>query len=68
MVASSSSTSQKVGEKRKRVVLSIDDKLKVLKLIESNVSYTVISERFIIRRSTVCDVNRTNKVIFTEDG
>ena len=59
MAASSSSTSQKIGEKRKRVVLSIDDKLKILKLIESNVSYTVISERFGIGRSTVCDINRT---------
>ena len=59
MAASTGGSSQKVGEKRKRVVLSIEDKLKIIKLIESNVSYTVISERFGIGRSTVCDINRT---------
>ena len=63
MAASTGGSSQKVGEKRKRVVLSIEDKLKIIKLIESNVSYTVISERFGIGRSTVCDINRTKDEI-----
>ena len=49
---------KKTGQKRKRVVLSIENKLKILKLIDSNVSYTVISERFDIGRSTVCDISR----------
>ena len=48
---------KKTGQKRKRVVLSIENKLKILKLIDSNVSYTVISERFDIGRSTVCDIS-----------
>ena len=63
MAASTGGSSQKVGEKRKRVVLSIEDKLKIIKLIESNVSYTVISERFGIGQSTVCDINRTKDEI-----
>ena len=63
MAASTGGSSQKVGEKRKRVVLSIEDKLKIIKLIESNVSYTVISEWFGIGRSTVCDINRTKDEI-----
>ena len=49
---------KKTGEKRKRVVLSIENKLKILKLIDSNVSYTVISQHFDIGRSTVCDISR----------
>ena len=63
MAALTGGSSQKVGEKRKRVVLSIEDKLKIIKLIESNVSYTVISERFGIGRSIVCDINRTKDEI-----
>ena len=63
MVALTGGSSQKAGEKRKRVVLSIEDKLKIIKLIESNVSYTVISEWFGIGWSTVCDINRTKDEI-----
>ena len=49
---------KKTEEKRKRVVLSIENKLKILKLIDSNISYTVISQRFDIGQSTVCDISR----------
>ena len=44
---------KKTGKKRKGVVLSIEDKLKILKLIDSNVSYTVILQCFDIGQNTV---------------
>ena len=37
------------SSKRKRVVLSIDDKIEVLKLIDNGTSYTVIMEKYGIR-------------------
>ncbi len=44
--------------KRKKIVLSIEDKLDILKLIECGTSYTVISERYGIGRSTFGDIKK----------
>lgn len=41
---------------RKRVVLSIENKLKVLELIDKSVSYNIISEMFGIGRSMVSNI------------
>ncbi len=45
-------------KKRKKIVLSIEDKLDILKLIECETSYTVISEKYGIGRSTVGDIKK----------
>lgn len=44
--------------KRKRVVLSIDQKIEVLKLIDKGTSYTIIMEKFGIGRSTVANIKK----------
>ena len=44
--------------KRKRVVLSIDQKIEVLKLIDKGTSYTIIMEKYGIGRATVSDIKR----------
>lgn len=50
--------------KRKRVVLSIKEKVEILKLLESSVSYTVIAEKYGIGRSTVADIkSRKEKIL-----
>lgn len=49
--------------KRKRVVLSIKEKLDVLKLLDKSVSYTVIAEKYGIGRSTVADIKRSKAKI-----
>ena len=57
------------AKKRKRVVLSLEQKLEVLKLIDSSTSYTVICEKFGIGRSTVSDIkrNRTKLLAFRRE-
>ncbi len=55
MVAVAPSASVK---KRKKIVLCIKDKLDILKLIECGTSYTVISERYGIGRSTFGDIKK----------
>ena len=47
-------------KKRKRVVLTIEQKLEVLKLVDSSTSVTVICEKFGIGRSTVSNI-KTNR-------
>ena len=44
--------------KRKRLVLSIDDKVEVLKLIGKDVSYSIIMDKYGIGRSTVSDIKK----------
>ena len=44
-----------MAAKRKRVVLTIQQKLEVIKLLDSSISYTIICEKFGIGRSTVSD-------------
>ena len=45
-----------MAAKRKRVVLTIQQKLEVIKLLDSSISYTIICEKFGIGRSTVSDI------------
>ena len=44
--------------KRKHVVLSISDKLEILKMLDKSVSYSVICEIYEIGRSTVSDIKK----------
>ena len=44
--------------KRKRVVLSIEDKIDILKLLDKSVSYSVVCEKYGIGRSTVGDIKK----------
>ena len=41
------------ASKRKRVVLTIKEKVNIIQLMEKGTSYTVISEKYGIGRSTV---------------
>ena len=43
-------------KKRKRLVLSIQQKLEVIKMLDSSISYTIICEKFGIGRSTISDI------------
>ena len=47
--------------KRKRVVLALEKKLEVIKMLDKAVSYTIISEKFGIGHSTVGDIKKTKK-------
>ena len=49
--------------KRKRVVLSIDEKMKILKLIDKDVSYSIIMDKYGIGRSTVSDIKKNKDSI-----
>ena len=57
--------SAKKAKKRKRVVLSLDQKLEVLKLIDTSTSYTIICEKFGIGRSTVSDIKKNRDKLLT---
>ena len=46
------------SSKRKRVVLSIEDKLTVCDLVRKKVSYSEINNRFNIGKSTISDIVR----------
>lgn len=49
------------AKKRKRVVISLELKLEVLKMIDSSTSYTIICEKYGIGRSTVSDIKRNRE-------
>ena len=49
--------------KRKRVVLSIDEKMEILKLIDKDVSYSIIMDKYGIGRSTVSDIKKNKDSI-----
>ena len=51
--------------KRKKVVLPIEEKLDILESIKSGTSYTVISERYGIGRSTVADIKKNSSKLVT---
>ena len=50
-------------KKRKRVVLTIEEKVKVLDTLDKSVSYTVIAEKFGIGKSTVSDLKMNKEKI-----
>ena len=60
MASSSTSTA-----KRKRVVLTVEDKLTVCDLVEKKVPYTEIMNRFNIGKSTISDIVKNKE---TDDG
>lgn len=45
--------------------MSIEDKLKIIKLIDKSVSYSIISEKFGIGRSTVSDIRKNKEKILS---
>jgi len=49
--------------KRKRVVLTMKEKVEILKLLDSSVSYAIIAEKYGIGRSTVGDIKRNKERI-----
>ena len=49
--------------RRKQIVLTIEDKLNILRLIDKSVSYTVIAERYGIGKSTVSDIRKNREKI-----
>lgn len=53
----------KATKKRKRVVLSIEDKVKILDLLDKYVSYTLIGEQYGIGTSTVGDIKKNREKI-----
>lgn len=53
----------KSNGKEIKIVLSISDKLEVIKLLEQSVSYAIICERFGIGRSTVGDIKKNREKI-----
>ena len=62
--------SKENGKKQKRTALTIEDKMNIIKLIEKGTFYAIISERYGIGRSTVCDINKNKeslKKVVTED-
>ena len=44
--------------KRKKIVLTVEEKLEIIKEIQRGVSYTLISENYGIGRSTVADIKK----------
>ena len=52
-----------VNGKRKRVVLTLTQKLEVLSLLDKSVSYSIICCKFNIGRSTVGDIKRNKEKI-----
>ena len=59
MAAESVRRVEKVDSKRKKVVLSIEEKLDILELIEKGTSYTIITEKYGIGKSTVTDIKKS---------
>ncbi len=51
------------SNKRKRIVLTIGDKLKVLDMLDKSVSYTIIMESFGIGKCTVGDIKKNREKI-----
>ena len=58
MAAESVTRVEKVGLKRKKVVLSIEEKLDILELIGKGTSYTIITEKYGIGKSTLTDIKK----------
>ena len=58
-----------MATKRKRVVLSIQDKLKVIEMLDKSVSFAVIMEKFGIGKSTVSDIkkNKAKIIAFSQE-
>ena len=48
--------------KQRKVVLTVDEKLKVLKSINTGMSYTIIAEKFGIARSMVANMKDATKL------
>jgi uncharacterized protein YerC len=44
--------------KRKRVVLTIADKVKIIQMLDDSVSYSVIAKKFGIDKSSVGDIKK----------
>ena len=44
--------------KRRKVVLTIDEKLEIIKSIDAGTSYTLIAEKYGIARSTVANIKK----------
>ena len=55
----------KAHAKRKRIVLSISDKLEIVDLLDKSVSYTVICEKYGVGRSTVGDIKKNREKIIS---
>ena len=51
----------KAAEKRKRVQLTIENKLKVCKMVKKNVPKSVIMSQFSIGKSTLNDILRSEE-------
>ena len=47
-----------MAKKRKRNVLTIDQKLEICKLVDAGTSYTIVSERYGVGRSTVAGIKK----------
>ena len=45
------------------MVLSIDDKIEALKLIDKDTSYTIIMEKYGIGRATVSDIKKRSSIM-----
>lgn len=58
-----------MATKRKRVVLSIQDKLKVIEMLDKSVSFAIIMEKFGIGKSTVSDIkkNKAKIIAFSQE-
>ena len=59
-MASGSASTKK---KRKRVVLTIEEKVKILDMLDKSVSYSIIAEKFGIGKSTVSDLKKNKEKI-----
>ena len=51
--------------KRKRVCLTVDDKIKILHDVKSGASYSVIEERYGVGRSTISDIKKNESQIMS---
>jgi len=47
----------------RRVALTIKEKVKILRLVDNSVSYTIIAEKYGIGRCTVADIKRSKEKI-----
>lgn len=50
-------------KKRKRTVLTIDQKLEICELLNKKYSFSVISQKFDVGRSNVADIKKSEKKI-----
>ena len=59
----SSMATASAGREHKRVVLTIENKLKILEMIDKSVSYSIIAEKFGRVKSTVGDIKKSKEKI-----